>query len=193
MQHLSVNSATGLSKTFHHGPVDTDRWKVTMDRAWALVEALRDVIELFLAEGGQVGALRQVLAEEAVGVLAGAALPGAVGIAEVDLHPGIGGQFGMARHLLPLVIGQGLAQRCRDAVELAGIAVEGGGGGGIVHLRQQDQARTPFDQDPDRRAVTGALDEVALPMAGQGTVIHFGWPDMDAQHISQLPATIRAP
>jgi hypothetical protein len=50
---------------------------------------------------------------------------GLCGSQQVDLDPGLGGQLGMARHLLPLVIGQGLAQRCGDAVELPGIARQG--------------------------------------------------------------------
>lgn len=104
-----------------------------MDRRWPLVEPLGDHIELFLAVDGQVGALREVLAQEAVGVLAGPALPGAMRVAKVDLDPGLGGQLGMARHLLPLVIGQGLAHRCGDAVELSGITCQSKGGSGIVH------------------------------------------------------------
>jgi hypothetical protein len=192
LQHLSVNGARGLVKTLHHGPVDANRWKVAVDGPGPLVETLGDRIELFLAVDGQVGALRQVLAQEAVGVLAGPALPGAMRVAEVDLDPGLGGQLGMARHLLPLVIGQGLAQRCGDAVELPGIACQSRGGSGIVHFGQQDQARAPLDQDPDRRTVTRPLDEVTLPVARQGAVLYLGWTDMNAQHISQLSATIRA-
>lgn len=76
-----------------------------MDRAWPLVEAIGDRLELLLAVEGQVRALRQVLSEEPMGVLAGAALPGALGVAAGDLDSGLSGQFGMARQLLPLVIG----------------------------------------------------------------------------------------
>ncbi len=130
MQPLSVNSARGLIKTFHHGPVDADGWKVAVDRPGPLVETLGDRIKLFLAVEGQVRPLWEVLAEEAVGVLAGPPLPGAMGVAEIDRDAGLGGHFGMARHLLPLVVGQGLAHGRRDTVQLAGIACQGGGGGG---------------------------------------------------------------
>ena len=140
LQHLSVNSARGLIKTLHHGPVDADGWKVAMDRPGPLVETLGDRIQLFLAVEGQVRPLGEVLAEEAVGVLAGPPLPGAMGVAEVDLDPGLSGQLGMARHLFALVIGQRLAHGRGNAVELLGISGQGGGGSGIVHLSQQDQA-----------------------------------------------------
>ncbi len=192
MQHLLVNGALGLVKTFHHGPVDADGWEVAVDRPWPLVEPISDRIELFLAVERQVSALRQVLSQEPVGVLAGPSLPGAMGVAEVDLHPGLGGQLGMARHLFALVIGQRLAHRFSNAVELKGVTRQGGGGGGIVHLGQQDQAGGTFDQDPHRRAVPRPLEEVALPVAGQNPVIHLGRTHMNAYHISQLPAPIRA-
>ena len=110
MQPLSVNSARGLIKTFHHGPVDADPWKVAVDRPGPLVEALGDRIERFPAIAGQVGTLRQVLAEEPMGVLAGPALPRAIRVAAGDLDPSLGSQLGMACPLLPLVIGQRLAQ-----------------------------------------------------------------------------------
>ncbi len=74
--------------------------------------------------------------------------------------------LGMGRHLFALVIGQRLAHRCSNAAELKGIARQCGGGGGIIHLGQQDQAGGALDQDPHCRAVTRPFEEVALPVAG---------------------------
>ena len=193
LQHLSVNSARGLVKTLQHGPVDADGWKVAVDCPGPLVETFRDRIELLLAVDGQVRALGEVLAQEAVGVLAGPPLPGAMRVAAGDLDPGLGGQLGRARHLLPLVVGQRLAQGRGNAVALLGISRQGGGGRGIVPLGQQDPARGPFDQDPHRRAVTRPLDEVTFPMARPGTLLHRRRSYMNAQHLRQLPASIRAP
>jgi hypothetical protein len=53
----------------------------------------------------EIGALGQVLAAHAVGVVVGAALPGAVGIAEVDVHAKALGQIGAQSHLCALVVG----------------------------------------------------------------------------------------
>src|ERR1700675_2819885 len=50
----------------------------------AIVEQARDMVEIVLGMDAQVGSFRQVLADEAVGVLVAAALPGAVGVREVD-------------------------------------------------------------------------------------------------------------
>jgi hypothetical protein len=50
----------------------------------SLVELPGDGAELGLAEGREIDAVGQVLAQQAVGVLVGAALPGALGVAEVS-------------------------------------------------------------------------------------------------------------
>jgi hypothetical protein len=55
---------------------------------------------------GEVGSLRHVLAQEAVGVLVRGTLPGAVGVAEVDLDGGVDGELGVSRHLLTLIPGE---------------------------------------------------------------------------------------
>ena len=46
-------------------------------------------VEVFLGEPGQLGALREVLAQQPVGVLVDAPLPGRVRVAEVDVDPGV--------------------------------------------------------------------------------------------------------
>jgi hypothetical protein len=45
--------------------------------SWALVESPRDAVELRLRVLGQIRAFGKVLAQQAVGVFVGAALPGA--------------------------------------------------------------------------------------------------------------------
>ena len=67
---------------------------------------------------GEVGALREVLAQQPVGVLVRAALPGAVRVAEVDLHAGVDGEPGVVGHLGALVPGQRSAQLRRGAAAI---------------------------------------------------------------------------
>jgi hypothetical protein len=55
----------------------------------AAVELSGDGIQRSLAEPSQVAALGQVLAEQSVGVLVGAAPPGAARVAEGALHAGV--------------------------------------------------------------------------------------------------------
>src|SRR5215207_308550 len=57
--------------------------------ARAAVELLGDLVEALLVHPGETLSLREVLAKQAVGVLVGASLPGASGVAEVDLDPGL--------------------------------------------------------------------------------------------------------
>src|ERR1700691_4338178 len=52
----------------------------------SLIQAQRDMVELRLRITRQVGASREVLPQEQIGVFVGAALPGTLWIAEVDLH-----------------------------------------------------------------------------------------------------------
>ncbi len=60
-------------------PAEDDEWRLEAVRgAWPGVQAVGDSVELFLAVDAQVRALGQVLAQQAVGVLAGATLPRAV-------------------------------------------------------------------------------------------------------------------
>jgi hypothetical protein len=57
----------------------------------AVVEVVGDGLELGGGMDGQVGALGEVLAEQAVDVLVAAALPGGMGVGEVDADAGGGG------------------------------------------------------------------------------------------------------
>src|SRR5271154_2307135 len=52
----------------------------------SLIQAQRDLVELRLRITRQVGAAREVLPQEQIGVFVGAALPGTLWIAKVDLH-----------------------------------------------------------------------------------------------------------
>ncbi|ESY59950.1 hypothetical protein X742_34895 [Mesorhizobium sp. LNHC232B00] len=46
----------------------------------------------------EIRALWKVLSQQAVGVFVGASLPRALGIAEVNLEPGVDAQVGVLRH-----------------------------------------------------------------------------------------------
>jgi hypothetical protein len=73
------------------------------------VELSGDRVEGDLVKATQVGTLGHVLAEQAVGVLVGAALPRAARIAEVDLHAQVDGELGVLGHLPAVVPSEGAA------------------------------------------------------------------------------------
>src|SRR4051795_1595708 len=71
----------------------------------------------------EINSLWKVLAQQAVGILVRAALPGAVRVAEVDRDPGVDPQMCVLSHLRALVPGQRLPQvlgqggdRARDGI-----------------------------------------------------------------------------
>src|SRR4051812_27588854 len=87
------------------------------------VEGHRHGCKVLGAVRAEVGALWKVLAQQPVGVLVRAALPGAVGIAEVDLNACVDLQARVLGHLGALIPGQRSSQlfgygddRARDGV-----------------------------------------------------------------------------
>ena len=70
------------------------------------VEGVGDGLEVLLGPAGQVGAFGEVLAQQPVGVLVGASLPGAVGVAEVDRYVGLDGERRVGGEFFASVPGQ---------------------------------------------------------------------------------------
>ncbi len=63
-----------------------------------LIEPQGDRVEVGLGEAREIASSREVLSQQAVGVLVAAALPGAAWIAEVNLHVGGNREAFVARH-----------------------------------------------------------------------------------------------
>ena len=70
------------------------------------IEPERDRIEVVLRVAGEIGPLRQILAQEAVGVFVGAALPRTLRVTEVDLDAGRDREGTMGREFQPPIPGQ---------------------------------------------------------------------------------------
>src|SRR5215467_7807619 len=73
----------------------------------ALIEPQRNGVEVGLGEAREIGSSREVLSQQAVGVLVAATLPWTARITEVNLHVGGNREAFVARHLLALVPRQG--------------------------------------------------------------------------------------
>ena len=69
----------------------------------AAIESSGHRIEVFGRIPGQVSTFREVLAQEAVGVLVGTPLPWAVRVAEINGQSGVDAEFRMLSHLGALV------------------------------------------------------------------------------------------
>ena len=155
------------------------------DFAWSVIECVFDGGELLVADETQVHAFRKELADQAIGVFVGAALPGTVRVAEEDVHVELGAQRLVQRHLRALVIRHRLSQARRDAFEAALEAFEDIGSAATVELDEHHIAAGAFDQRAHRRAVHRAFDEVTLPMPGHDAGGHLGWAQVDGSHVGQ--------
>lgn len=94
-----------------------DRTKPAKSLAWSDVQQIRKLVQLLLGVLGQVSSLGQKLADTAVGVLVGAALPGAVRISKVNSDARLLSEFGVFGHFLTLVIRHAFTSCQRHAIE----------------------------------------------------------------------------
>jgi len=73
---------------------------------WARVEPMSNRVQLALGVAGQVGPFGQVLTQQAIGILVGPTLPGAVWIGKEDLDREAVGEPFVFRHLFTTIVGQ---------------------------------------------------------------------------------------
>src|SRR5215207_3735151 len=151
------------------------------------VEGGRHGGDLLGPMSAEVGTFWEVLAQQPVGVLVGGALPGAVRIAEVDLHacvdpePRMLGHFGalVPGQRPPQLLGQG-GDRARDRLA-HGLGAMTGKGKPVLHasrlavarharqVQQHGEARGALHERADRRAAE-AEDEVSFPVTGNSAI-----------------------
>src|SRR5262245_2510622 len=93
------------------------------DLARAVIESVLDGREHLGAMCAKVGALRKVLAQQALDVFVGAAHPRTAWVGKEDPVAEQLGQFVVARHFRTLVPGQGESELCRDRVQDPGETV----------------------------------------------------------------------
>src|SRR5580698_5627103 len=155
----------------------------------ALIETQRDLVQLGLRVAGEVGSLRQVLSQQAVGVFVRSSLPGAVRITEINFHIRGHGEGLVLRHLQPAIPGQRAPQRCGEPANLPAQGGDDRSRVSALYFDQGSKTRMPLDQ---RRDVTVfcATDEIALPMTGNGAVLDFCGPFPDGNSIYDLTARV---
>ena len=154
--------------------------------AGSVVEFGGDVVEVLGAVHGQVGALGEVLAQQPVGVLVGAALPGRVRVAEVD-------RAGRWRRRS----GRGRPSPCPGPRSASGAACAGSSAHRGDHRRRRPRRRRgrragaaasrsgwcarPGCRSPSSLAVPD--DQVAFPVPGHRPVLDLGGPLADVDHV----------
>src|SRR6201993_2792457 len=113
-------------------------------------------------------------------------------VGEVDGQFKIGCDLFVQSHLPAAIIGQGLAQGFWHGLHLAYKAAMHRGGFRIVKPDENKITRRAFDQRADGGAVVFALDEITLPVAGNGAHLDFLWPFGDRRDVLQLSAPVLA-
>ncbi len=107
-------------------------------------------IQLFLRETIQVTPLGQVLPQQTIGVLVDAALPGAVWIGKIDLHPCGFCQSLMCRHFPALIVRQREALLSINAAEHMTEVGQRRLSRRIFHFGRYCEQRGPLHQRTDR-------------------------------------------
>src|SRR6266851_6926967 len=132
----------------------------------------------------EVSAFEEVLAEEAVGVLVGASLPGLGGVTEVDLETNGDLDLGVVAHLHALVPGERLPE---EPGQLLGgcdhrlLDLEGGVA--IGQMEEHHKARRALDQGADGGLARLSDNQVALPVSGYRPVLDLSWTLADVDHV----------
>src|SRR5258705_2657926 len=84
----------------------------------AVIQAQRDLVELRLRDGRQVGSSREVLAQQQICIFVCATLPGTLRIAKVDLHIRSYRKILVLRHLQSAVPRQRAFQPSRELTNM---------------------------------------------------------------------------
>ena len=148
--------------------------------AGSTVQSCGDSVQVVSCVSAEIGAFGEVLAEETVGVLVGATLPGTLGVAEVDVEIGVYSELSVLCHLGSLVPGQRAAQlfgqggdRLSDSVSDCLGAMTGEWGPVVDPLllavswhagkmQQHRESRGALNKRPDRGTLQSE-DQVAFP------------------------------
>lgn len=154
-----------------------------------LVEFAGDAVEILLAVHGQIGSFREVLPQQAIGVLVRAALPGAVGVTEIHLDVRGQAQLPVIGKFLAPVPGQRPAQLARQEPNLPDERSHDAAGVLVGNSGQKHISGAALHQRCDV-AVPRTPDQIALPMAGNGAILNIGGTPADRDRIPDLPEPV---
>ena len=137
--------------------------------------------------------LGEILAQQAVGVFVGAALPGAPGITKIDVHVDGQGKTPVVGKLLAAVPGERLIELAGQFAGLFDQRRNDAGGILVGDFDQHHVARLALDE---RRnvAVTRSGNEVSRPMSGDSAILDRRRSLADRYRVRQLtkPVTLQA-
>ena len=134
----------------------------------------------------KVGAFGEELAGEAVPVLVGAALPRRVRIAEVDIDVGRDGELGVLSELTALVPGQRFGEFVGQTRQLCCETLSDVSRGAVIDSDELAVSGGAFHNARHRGLAGFPDDQVAFPVAGDGTILNLCGPLRDVDHVSDF-------
>ena len=183
-----MNWGTVFAELDQCGLAVTDEWVDVIDGPWPNSQFVWRGVEPFLAVHQRARTLGQMMAGQAVGLLAMAALPRAVRSENVSCHAAVCCPQHMTSHRVVSSAAQGLAHRFSDFLQLDREVLHGQPRAGRLH--QHCQKSTLLDQHAQNRAAASHLDG-ALSLIGRRLDSCFiRRANMDALRIRHLPRAI---
>ena len=141
----------------------------------------------------QVRSLVEMLPQQTVGIPVRGALPGAMRVCEIHPDPDPFFQILMSRHLLALVVGQGLPESLWQRVWPPCEAFQNRFCHGVIDSCQDHETTVPVDQRTNGAAVIGPLDEISFPVARHLPTLGLCRSFAAGTHVSYATAAILAP
>ena len=138
--------------------------------SWSFVELACVSAEFSLAEARYISAFEKVLPEKAVGIFVTAPLPWSLRITEVDIYICGYGEVLMPRHFRPAIPRKGFVELFRELSCLFDQGCRNALGVLVRDFSQHDKTGMPLNQRGDVTVVR-TRDQIALPMARNGTII----------------------
>ena len=126
------------------------------------------------------------MAQQAIGILAAAALPRAFGITEVDADICRDGELPMIRKFGSPVLGQRGHHPLRQVLNPGNQNADDAVAVLAANLEQHDKTLGAFDQRGDV-AVSGTAQQIAFSVAGNGTILDLRRSVPDRHGIDDLP------
>ena len=141
----------------------------------------------------QIQPLGKILADQAVGILVGRPLPGAVRIGEIDVNLDALGQDLVTRHLPALIVSQRLFHGERDMAELAREAFQCGLGRAVTQLDQHQVTALALHKGAHGAAIARPLDVIPFPVPRYEAGRNLYRALVDGGHVRQRAAPVLAP
>jgi len=161
--------------------------------SWTCVQAMSNGVQLSLGVSRQVRSLGQVLAQQPIRILVGPPFPRRMRIGKEHLNLEVLRQALVFGHLFPPIVRQGFPQQGGHMPEFLAETLPGTPRTRPLHPGQDDHARRPLHQRPNRHPIAGALEEIAFPVARHRADPHLSRARGNGRHVRDMAPSVCSP